>query len=130
MNGFFILEILLPNKLLFSNFQSFHLKQHLNYLNFSIQKLYTLLILTLTQPHTILNKVENFLGWMDNTRNSQSNSSQSETLCPHIIFSFDRKEYTIVELLTVFSVDFLNLIYLHNVIPPESHHPSHQSELV
>ena len=46
----------------------------------------------------------------------------SETVYPHIIFSFDRndrKEYKTAELLTVFSADFLDLIYLHNVIPPE-----------
>ena len=37
------------------------------------------------------------------------------------IFSFERKVYTIAELLTVFSADFLDLIYFHNVNPPESH---------
>ena len=39
---------------------------------------------------------------------------------PYIIFSFERKDYTIAELLTVFSADVLDLIYLHNVIQPES----------
>ena len=60
---------------------------------------------------------------MNNTNNSQNNNinnSQSETIYPHTIFSFERKDYTIDELLTVFSADFSDLIYLHNVIPPES----------
>ena len=34
--------------------------------------------------------------------------------------SFERKEYTVAEILTVFSADFLGLIYIQNVIPPES----------
>ena len=57
---------------------------------------------------------------MNNTHASQSNSSQSEPEYPHIIFSFARKDYTIAELLTIFSADFLELIYQHNVIPAES----------
>ena len=52
--------------------------------------------------------------------NNNTNSTQSETIYPHIIFLFERKDYTIVELLTVFSAHFLDFIYLHNVIPPES----------
>ena len=47
-------------------------------------------------------------------------NSQSETIYPHTFFSFERKDYTIAELLTVFSADFIDLIYLHNVIAPES----------
>ena len=60
---------------------------------------------------------------MNNTNNSQNNNinnSQSETIYPHTIFSFKRKDYTIDELLTVFCAAFSDLIYLHNVIPPES----------
>ena len=57
---------------------------------------------------------------MNNTTSLQSNSSQSELELPHINFSFARKDYTIAEVLTVFSADFLDLIYQHNVIPPES----------
>ena len=59
---------------------------------------------------------------MNNTNNSQSsnsNNSQNEIIYPHTIFSFERKDYTIAELLTVLSAGFLDLIYLHNVIPPE-----------
>ena len=37
-----------------------------------------------------------------------------------IFFSFERKDYTIAELLTVLSADFSDLTYLHNVIPAES----------
>ena len=62
----------------------------------------------------------NFLGWMNNTNKSLNNNSQSETIHPHTIFSFERKDYRIAELLTVFSAGFLDLVYLHNVIPPKS----------
>ena len=34
--------------------------------------------------------------------------------------SFEGKDYTTTELLTAFSADFSDLIYLRNVIPPES----------
>ena len=51
---------------------------------------------------------------------SNDNNPTNEITYPHVIFSFERKDYTISELLTVFSADFLDLIYLHNVIPPES----------
>ena len=57
---------------------------------------------------------------MKNTDSSQNNSSQSEPEYPHIIFSFDRKDYTISELLPVGSIDVLDLIYRHNVILPDS----------
>ena len=53
-------------------------------------------------------------------KNSHTNDVQSEITYPHVFFSFERKDYTIAELLTVFSADFLDLIYLHNVITPES----------
>ena len=46
---------------------------------------------------------------MNNTNNSQndnSNNLQSETIYPHAIFSFERKNYTIDELLIVFSANF------------------------
>ena len=46
--------------------------------------------------------------------------AQSELIYPHIIFSLARKDYTIAELLTVFSADLLDLIYLQSDIPPES----------
>ena len=55
-----------------------------------------------------------------NSQNSNSKNSQNENIYPHTIFSFERKDYTIAELLTEFSADFLDLIHLHNVIPPES----------
>ena len=51
---------------------------------------------------------------------SNNNNTTNEITYPHVIFSFERKDYTITELLTVFSIDFLDLIYRHNVIPPES----------
>ena len=58
---------------------------------------------------------------MNKTNKSQNNNnSQSETIYTHTILSFERKDYTIAELLTVFSADFLDLIYLHNVILTES----------
>ena len=58
---------------------------------------------------------------MSNIKNlSNNNNTTNESIYPHIIFSFDRKDYTIAELLTIFSADFLDLIYLHNVMPPES----------
>ena len=60
----------------------------------------------------------NFLSSMNNTKNSR-NISQSEIKYPHIIFSFARKDNKIEELLTVFSADFLDLIYHHNVLTPE-----------
>ena len=91
---FLMLKFLITKILLFSIFQSFHPIQHLNYLNFSIQTLCTLLISTLSQPHTILNILNNFLDWMNKTSNSQSNIWQKETVYPHIIFSLDRKDYT------------------------------------
>ena len=52
--------------------------------------------------------------------NNQTNNTQSETDYPQVIYSFERKDYTITELLSVFFPDFLDLIFLHNVIPPES----------
>ena len=55
----------------------------------------------------------------NNSQSSNSNNSQNETVYPHTIFSFERKDYAIAELITVFSADFLDLIHLHNVIPPE-----------
>ena len=57
---------------------------------------------------------------MNNTKKSQNNNLQSESVYPHIIFSFEQKDCTITELLTVFSADFIDLINLHNVFPPES----------
>ena len=60
---------------------------------------------------------------MNNTNNSQnnnSNNSQSETISQHTIFSFERRDHTIDELLTVFSAGFLDFIYHHNFIPLES----------
>ena len=118
MNGFSTLEILIT--LLFSIYQNSHLKPHLSYLNSFIPTFYTQLILTLSQPQTILKILKNFLGWMNNTSNSQNTSSQSKLVYLHILFSFARKDYTIAGLLSVFAADFLDLIYLDNVIPPES----------
>ena len=60
---------------------------------------------------------------MNNTKkslNNQTNNTQSETAYPQVIYSFKRKDYTITELLSVFSPDFLDLVFLHNVIPTES----------
>ena len=53
-------------------------------------------------------------------KNSHTNDVQSKISYPHVLFSFERKGYTIAELLIVFSADFLYLIYLHNVFTPES----------
>ena len=118
---FFILEILITNTSLFSIFLFFHHKQHLNSLTFYIQILFTLLILTLSQPQMISNTLRNSKDWIKNINKLSNNSNPpNEITYPHVIFSFERKDYTIAELLTVFSADFLDLIYLHNVIPPES----------
>ena len=58
---------------------------------------------------------------MNNTNKLLNNNNPpNDTTYPQVIFSFERKDYTIAELLTVFSADFLDLILLHNVIPPES----------
>ena len=61
---------------------------------------------------------------MNNTNeflnNNPTNNNRSETTYPQVIYSFERKDYTISELLAVISPDFLDLIFLHNVIPPES----------
>ena len=51
---------------------------------------------------------------------SNNNNPTNRIIYPHVIFSFERKDYTIAELLTNFSADFLDLIYLHNVFLPES----------
>ena len=118
--GVFILETLITYTLLFLIFQFFHHKRHLNYPNFFIQILYTSLILTLSQPHTVSNTLKNSLGWMINTSKLPNNSLEKETEYPHIIFSFARKEYAIAEFLRVFSADFLDFIYQHNVLPTES----------
>ena len=59
---------------------------------------------------------------MSNINNlSNNNNTTNETIYPYIISSFERKDYAIAELLTFFSADFLDLIYLHKFIPPESH---------
>ena len=67
---------------------------------------------------------------MNNTNNlSNKNNPTNEIIYPHVIFSLERKDYTIAELLTVSSADFLDLIWLHNVIPQEpQNHPARQSE--
>ena len=58
---------------------------------------------------------------MNNTNNSSNNNNPvNKVKYPQIIFSFEKKDYTIAELLTVFSSEFSDLIYLHNVNPPES----------
>ena len=57
---------------------------------------------------------------MNNTSNLQNSNSQCKLVYPIIVFSFARKGYKIAELLTVFTADLLDLIHLHNVIPPES----------
>ena len=57
---------------------------------------------------------------MNNTNNLQNSNSQNKIEYPRIIFAFDRKDFTLEELLTVFSSDFSDLIYQHNVLPPES----------
>ena len=44
---------------------------------------------------------------MNNTSNLQKSSSQNKFVDSNIIFSLDRKDYTIRELLTIFSGDFL-----------------------
>ena len=49
-----------------------------------------------------------------------NNNPPNEITYPQVIFSFEKKDYTIAELLTVFSANFLNLVYLQNVIAPES----------
>ena len=58
---------------------------------------------------------------MNNTSNSLNNQNPNkQSEIPQVIYSFDRKDYTINELLEIFSPDFLDLIFLHNVIPPVS----------
>ena len=57
---------------------------------------------------------------MNNTNKLSNNNNQTnEIKYPHVIFSFERKDYLIAELLTVFSADFSDPIHLHKVIPPE-----------
>ena len=57
---------------------------------------------------------------MNNTNKlSNNNTLQTSTIYPQILFSYERKDYTIDELLKIFSSDSLDLIFLHNVIPPE-----------
>ena len=68
----------------------------------------------------MLNILKNSLGWMNDTSSSQNNSSQSESEYPHIFFSLARNDHTFLKLLTVFSADFLDLVYEHNVIPSQS----------
>ena len=122
MNGFLILETSITNTLLSFSFQFFRHNQQLKYLNFSklYTLLYTLLISTLSQPHNIISTLKNSLGWMSNTSHSPNNHSQTQHVCLHIIFSIARKYHTIAELLKVFSSVFLDLIYQHNVLPPDS----------
>ena len=58
---------------------------------------------------------------MNNTNKLLNNNKPpNETTYPQVIFSFESKDNTIAKLLTIFSADFLDLIFLHNVIPPES----------
>ena len=58
---------------------------------------------------------------MNNTNKLSNNNNPTNGITyPNVLFSFERKYYTIAEPLTFFSADFLDLIYLHNVIPPES----------
>ena len=58
---------------------------------------------------------------MNNTnRLLNNNKPPNETTYPQVIFSFEGKDYTIAEFLTVFTADLLDLIFLHNIIPPES----------
>ena len=57
---------------------------------------------------------------MNNTNRLSNNNATNEIIYSHVIFSFEQKDYTIAELLTVFSADFVDLIYRHNVIPPKS----------
>ena len=59
---------------------------------------------------------------MNNTNKlSNNNNPTNEITYPHVNFSFERKHYTIAELLTAFSADFLDFIYLHNIFLPELH---------
>ena len=47
---------------------------------------------------------------MNNTNKlSNNNNPTNEIIYPHVIFSIERKDYTITELLAVFSADFLDL---------------------
>ena len=54
------------------------------------------------------------------TKLSNNNNPTNEITYPHVIFSFERKDYTFAELLTVFSANFFDLICLHNFILPDS----------
>ena len=55
-----------------------------------------------------------------NRQTTNTKDVQSQITYPHVIFSFEKKDYTIAEFLSVFSADFLDFIYLRNVIPPDS----------
>ena len=57
---------------------------------------------------------------MNNTNRLLGNNTTNEITFPQVLFSFEQKNYTISELLKIFSADSLYLIYLHNVNPPES----------
>ena len=80
---------------------------------------YILYIKKLFEFLMIENILKAFLNTMSNTNNSQSNNSQSKIKYTFAI-SFACKYYTFEEFLTVFPTDFLDLIYQHNVLPPES----------
>ena len=56
-------------------------------------------------------KLKNYLSWMNNINNSPNNNSQRKIEDPHILYSFDRKDCTITELLTVFSIDLSDPTY-------------------
>ena len=58
---------------------------------------------------------------MNNTNKLLNNNNPpNEITYPQIIISFERKDYTVAEILTVFSADFLDLFYLQNAILTES----------
>ena len=57
---------------------------------------------------------------MSNTNKLSNNNTLNKIVYPQVPISFERKDHTLAELLTIFSADFLDLKYLHNVIPPES----------
>ena len=50
-----------------------------------------------------------------------TSSASSEIEQPHIIFSGGGGEdYTLNEFIALYSADFLDIIYQHNVLPPDS----------
>ena len=54
---------------------------------------------------------------------SKNNKTRNNIINPRVIFSFEKKDYTIAELLTVFSADpiYLQMRFFRSHLPPVCH---------